>query len=84
MAKPPQGTTLSSLVVERKALHVGCINCGRDRYLSPLEAVACYGGQITFAELRAVLQARCGPKCQAVAEPSVRRPDQLTWKKFVP
>ena len=84
MAKPPKGPTLSSLIAERQALHIGCIACGRERYLSPLEAVASYGGQVTFAELRALLRARCGPDCRSVAEPSVRRPDQLAGKKSVP
>lgn len=84
MAKPPKGPTLSSLIADRQALHLGCITCGKDRYLSPLEAVASYGGQVTFTEVRVLLRARCGPKCDAVAEPSVKRPDELTWKKHVP
>jgi hypothetical protein len=84
MARPPKGPTLSRLIADRQALHIGCIPCGRDRFLSPLEAVASYGGQITFAELRALIRARCGSNCQAVAEPSILRPDELTLKKNVP
>ena len=52
--------------------------------MSPLEAVANYGGSITFTELRALLQARCGPHCQAVIEPSIKKPDELVWKKHIP
>ena len=79
--KPPPELTLSSLIVTRQALLIGCINCGQDRYLSPLEAIATYGGGISFEELRWLLQARCGPKCQAMIGPSIRRPDELTLKK---
>lgn len=81
MAKPPKGPTLSGLIADRQALHLGCITCGKDRYLAPLEAVATYGGQITFAELRKLLRERCGAHCEAVAQPSAKQPDELTWKK---
>ena len=84
MAKPPKGPTLSKLIADRQALHIGCINCGKDRYLSPLEAVASYGGSITFEELRAVLRARCAPRCPVIAEPSIRRPDELQIRRNIP
>jgi hypothetical protein len=84
MPKPPRAITLSSLIERQQVLHLGCITCGKDRYLSPLEAVATYGGQIAFQELAMVLRARCSEKCQATAEPSIRRPDEIIIKKYVP
>jgi hypothetical protein len=84
MPRPPRSPTISCLIEQKQALHLGCIPCGRDRYLSPLEAVATYGGQITFEELRTLLRARCGGECKAVAEPSIRKPDELTVKKRAP
>ena len=84
MPRKPKGLTLSSLLETRQALHLACIPCGRERYLSGLEAVASYGGLITFAELRAVLHARCSKDCKAVVEPYIRQPDELVVKKRVP
>lgn len=79
--RPPPELTLASLIEKRQALLLGCILCDTQRYLSPLEAIATYGGGIGFQELTTLLKARCGDHCQTRAEPSVRRPDELTVKK---
>jgi hypothetical protein len=84
MPKPPRSITISSLIERQQVLHLRCIPCGKDRYLSPLEAVATYGGQIAFQELAAVLRARCGPKCNASVGASIRKSDEITIKKHVP
>ena len=81
MPKPSKDLTLSSLIERNQVLHIGCIPCGKDRYLSPLETVASYGGLLSFDELRALLQVRCRPGCQLVAQPSIRQPDELVIKK---
>ncbi len=81
MIKPAKPNTLSSLVETGQALHIRCIPCGRERYLGALEAVASYGGLLSFAELRAVLQARCRQPCQITAEPSIRAPDEMEIKR---
>lgn len=81
MSKPDKPNTLASLIESGQALHIRCIPCGKQRYLSALEAVASYGGLLSFAELRAVLQARCRQACQLTAEPSIRSPDELEVKR---
>lgn len=81
MAKPHPEETLASLIARGQVLHIGCIPCGKDRYLAPLEAVASYGGLLAFAELRELLRARCRPTCELVAQPSIRTADELVIKK---
>ncbi len=81
MPKPPPEHTVASLIPLGQVLYVRCIPCGKERYLGGLEAIASYGGLVTFEELRTLLRARCRPNCSIVAEPSIRTPDELTIKK---
>ena len=42
------------------------------RILSPLEAVASYGGKVRFSEVRAIIQGRCkSADCRAHIGPTV-------------
>ena len=77
----PHEHTLASLPEKRQALVIRCITCDSARYLSPLEAIATYGGQIGFLELGKLLRERCGEDCKTVAEPSIRGPDELVVKR---
>lgn len=52
--------TLSLLIVENKGLRIYCECNGVLRILSPLEAVASYGGKVRFSELRTIIKGRCG------------------------
>ncbi len=79
--RPPHEHTLASLPEKRQALVVRCISCDTARYLSPLEAIASYGGRISFEELGKLLRARCGDHCKTVAEPSIRGADELVVKR---
>lgn len=53
--------TLSSLIPRKLGLGIRCAQCrpGRDKIMPPLEAVASYGGLITFEEVKTVLRGRC-------------------------
>jgi hypothetical protein len=64
---PPQHEpTLSLLIVKGEGLRIACRLCSRDRRMSGLEAVASYGGLLTFTEVRAVIHGRCRIKpCEA-------------------
>jgi hypothetical protein len=81
MPRPPLDHTLAGLIQRCQVLHIGCNPCGKDRYLSPLEAVASYGGMLTFEELTGLLRSRCRKDCHLVAQPSIRGADELTVKK---
>jgi hypothetical protein len=56
---PKLESTLSSLVTRRCGLAIRCAPCQRDKSMPPLEAVASYGGLITFDELKGLLRGRC-------------------------
>jgi hypothetical protein len=80
--RPPYENTISSLVEKRQALLLVCVTCDTQRHLSPLEAIATYGGGIGFQELTTLLRARCGDHCQTRAEPSIRKPDELVVRRI--
>jgi hypothetical protein len=64
--------TLSLLIVENKGLRIYCECNGILRILSPLEAVASYGGKVRFSELRTIIKGRCGvADCRAHIGPTV-------------
>lgn len=70
---PKRETTLSSLVVREAVLSIACAACKRSRSMSALEAVASYGGLITFDELKSLLAGRCRkPPCQVTVTPAYR------------
>jgi hypothetical protein len=79
--RPPPNLTIASLIEKRQALVVRCVSCDTARYLSPLEAIGTYGGQVGFEELTAILRKRCGDHCGLNAEPSIRAPDELVYRK---
>ncbi len=59
LVPPKLENTLSSLVTRRCGLSIRCAPCQRDKAMPPLEAVASYGGLITFDELQGLLRSRC-------------------------
>ena len=60
MRPPSKEPTLSSLIAEDKGLRIDCECDGVLRILSPLEAVAGYGGKAGFSQVRAIIKGRCG------------------------
>jgi hypothetical protein len=52
MRPPSKEPTLSSLIAEDKGLRIDCECNGVLRILSPLEAVASYGGKAGFSQVR--------------------------------
>jgi hypothetical protein len=77
--------TLSWLAVNSRGLRFRCIACSTSRTLSPLEAIASYGGLVRFSELRAIIKGRCearlkakcdvliGPTTDAYSAPNAKR-----------
>lgn len=53
--------TLASLIPRQLGLGIRCNQCrpGHDKILRPLEAVASYGGLVTFDEVAELLKRRC-------------------------
>ena len=63
---------LPALLAQAKGLRIYCECNGVLRILSPLEAVASYGGKVRFSEVRAIIQGRCGSTdCRAHIGPTV-------------
>lgn len=69
--------TLTYLAETGRGLRLRCISCGFNRVLSPLEAIASYGGLMRFTEVREALKARCearlNAKCEALIGPTADR-----------
>jgi hypothetical protein len=71
--KPETDLTLASLIATDNTLKIVCVMCSRTKEMEPLEAVASYGGLLTFAEVRAVIWGRCKhTKCEARVGPGLR------------
>jgi len=72
LPRPAPEPTLSILIAEDKGLRIYCECNGVLRILSPLEAVASYGGKVRFSELRAIIKGRCqSSECRAHIGPTV-------------
>ena len=77
MRPPSKEPTLSSLIAQDKGLRIYCECNGVLRILSPLEAVASYGGKVRFSEVRAIIKGRCRSEdCRAHIGPTV----EAYWK----
>jgi hypothetical protein len=71
---------LISLVTSRQDLEIRCIDCGREKRYPPLEAIATFGANITFAELRMIIEKRCGAEpCKALIGPT-SKPRPKGWR----
>ena len=62
---PDEDPTLSWLAVNGRGLRFRCIACSSSRTLSPLEAIASYGGLVRFSELRSIIKGRCEARLKA-------------------
>ncbi len=60
---------VASLVARRQALHIRCITCSLERYLSPLEAIATYGGSLHIQEITGLLRGRYRAALHPTAAP---------------
>jgi len=87
--RPADEPTLSLLIVNGHGLNIRCLTCDREKTLSPLEAVASYGGLTRFSELRTLLWARCkvqpcraeiGSTLKPYVAPSRPRPERKPAK----
>lgn len=70
---PKPDLTLASLLKDNNSLKIVCTLCDKTKELSALEAIASYGGLLTFDEVRKVIWGRCRSKpCQARIGPGLK------------
>ncbi len=68
--------TIGGLLTQASVLSINCDRCRRSRSLTALEAIASYGGLVTFEELRVLLGNRCSKDACSVKVIAAHR----TWK----